>query len=286
MTSSAGQVGFPRGFFDRDDPSPDRRFYFPPRLVTHIDDAAITAVGELYAELGVDGSAPGPRRVLDLMSSWVSHLQTPPAELVVLGMNAAELAANPMATERVVADLNTRPVLPFADATFDAVLCCVSIDYLIHPVEVLAEAARVLRPGAPVVLTFSNRCFPTKVRPRLARHGRSGALRDRRRLPASGRVRSRRRRSRCGRRRGATTEAATAGIRCTPRSRAGSGLSGILARRDRWTDSRAAPRRRRPRHRWVRPLRASAGRYRPNARPARGYTGTGSCRRRDSPPSS
>jgi SAM-dependent methyltransferase len=115
-------------------------------------------VSALYAELGVDR---GPR-VLDLMSSWVSHLATAPPELVVLGMNAAELAANPMATERVLQDLNVDPELPFDDDSFDAVLCCVSVDYLVHPVEVLAEAARVLRPGAPVVLTFSNRCFPTK----------------------------------------------------------------------------------------------------------------------------
>lgn len=153
---------FPDWFFDRDDETTDVTFYGPPRLVTHIDDAAITAVGQLYAELGIDGSAPSPRRVLDLMSSWVSHLPTAPAELVVLGMNAAELAANPMATERVVRDLNADPSLPFADDSFDAVLCCVSIDYLVRPVEVLAEAARVLRPGAPLVLTFSNRCFPTK----------------------------------------------------------------------------------------------------------------------------
>ncbi len=153
---------FPAWFFDRDDPSPDTRFYGPPRLVTHIDDGAIAAVGELYAELGVDGSAGEPRRVLDLMSSWVSHLRSAPSELVVLGMNAAELAANPMATEHVVHDLNADPSLPFDDADVDAVLCCVSVDYLVRPVDVLAEAARVLRPGSPVVLTFSNRCFPTK----------------------------------------------------------------------------------------------------------------------------
>ena len=156
---------FPPGFFDRDDPSPDDRFYAPPRLVTHIDDGAIAAVGALYAELGIDGSGPAlgrPRAVLDLMSSWISHLRSAPERLVVLGMNAAELDANPMAAERVVRDLNADPTLPFDDACFDAVLCCVSVDYLVRPVEVLAEAARVLRPGAPAVLTFSNRCFPTK----------------------------------------------------------------------------------------------------------------------------
>ena len=162
MTSDVPGGSFPSWFFDRDDPAPDDRFYAPSRFVTHIDDGAIAAVGDLYAELGLDGSAPQPRRVLDLMSSWVSHLRTAPAELVVLGLNASELDANPMATERVVQDLNTDPALPFPDAGFDAVLCCVSIDYLTRPVEVLAEVARVLRPGAPVVITFSNRCFPTK----------------------------------------------------------------------------------------------------------------------------
>lgn len=150
----------PSWFFERDDPDTDDAFYASPRFVTHIDDGAIAAVGELYAELGVDRS---DRRVLDLMSSWVSHLQRRLAELVVLGMNLDELEANPWATERVLQDLNTDPVLPFPAASFDAVLCCVSIDYLIRPVEVLAEAARVLRPGAPIVITFSNRCFPTKV---------------------------------------------------------------------------------------------------------------------------
>jgi SAM-dependent methyltransferase len=162
MTPVEPAEPYPSWFFDRDDPTPDDVFYAPSRLVTHIDDGAVAAVARLYAELGVDGSAPEPRRVLDLMSSWVSHLDSPPAELVVLGMNAAELAANPMATERVVQDLNVDPALPFDSASFDAVLCCVSIDYLTRPVEVLAEAARVLRPGGMLAVTFSNRCFPTK----------------------------------------------------------------------------------------------------------------------------
>ena len=154
--------GFPPGFFDRQDESSDGRFYAAPRLVAHIDDGAIAAVGQLYAELGIDGTSPSPVRVLDLMSSWISHFPAAPAELVVLGMNRAELDANPQAAERVVQDLNTDPALPFTDASFDAVVCCVSIDYLVRPVEVLAESARVLRRGGVVALTFSNRLFPTK----------------------------------------------------------------------------------------------------------------------------
>ena len=153
---SARAAPFPSGFFDRRDDDDDRVFYRPARLVTHLDDRAVAAVSGLYTELGVDGD------VLDLMSSWVSHLPAPPRSLTVLGLNAEELAANPMATARHVQDLNTTPRLPYPDACFDAVLNCVSVDYLVRPVEVFAEVARVLRPGGVSVCTFSNRCFPTK----------------------------------------------------------------------------------------------------------------------------
>ncbi len=149
---------WPPGFFDRQDPTDDADFYAPPRLVTHIDDGAIAAVTRLYDDLGVPEG-----RVLDLMSSWVSHLsRRPSGGLVVLGMNEVELQANPLADEVVVQDLNVEPHLCFEDATFDAVVCCVSIDYLVQPIEVLRETRRVLRPGGVVALTFSNRCFPTK----------------------------------------------------------------------------------------------------------------------------
>jgi SAM-dependent methyltransferase len=127
-----------------------------PRLVTHIDDEAIAAVGALYDELGLDGD------VLDLMSSWVSHFSKPPRRLVGLGLNASELAANPMLTERVVHDLNADPSLPFPDASIDDATCCVSVDYLTEPVKVFRDVARVLRPGGRFVVAFSNRCFPTK----------------------------------------------------------------------------------------------------------------------------
>lgn len=148
--------GFPPGFFDRQDAGPDDSFYGFPRLVTHIDDGAIAAVGALYDELGIDG------HVLDLMGSWVSHFPTRPQPLTVLGMNAAELAANPMASATVVHDLNADPQLPFDDDAFDAAVCCVSVDYLVRPVEVFRDVTRVVRPGGLFVCTFSNRCFPMK----------------------------------------------------------------------------------------------------------------------------
>jgi SAM-dependent methyltransferase len=154
--------GFPDGFFDRADSTSDGRFYDSPRLVTHIDDGAIAAVGALYEELGLCGSDSGP--VLDLMSSWISHFPRKPTSLTVLGMNAAELAANTMADDVVCLDLNDAPVppLPFADATFAAAVCCVSVDYLTQPIEVFNDVARVVQPGGVFVCTFSNRCFPTK----------------------------------------------------------------------------------------------------------------------------
>lgn len=148
--------GFPPGFFRRADESDDARFYSWPRLVTHIDDGAIRAVGELYDDLHIDGD------VLDLMASWVSHFRRAPRHLTVLGLNAEELAANRQARARVVHDLNACPQLPFAGRSFDAVVCCVSVDYLVRPVAVFRDVGRVLRRGAPFVCTFSNRCFPTK----------------------------------------------------------------------------------------------------------------------------
>jgi SAM-dependent methyltransferase len=147
---------FPPWFFQRDDPSSDTAFYGWPRLVTHIDEGAIAAVGALYDELGVHG------RVLDLMGSWVSHFRARPERLTVLGMNPDELSANPSAAETVVHDLNVDPEIPFGAGSFDAVVCCVSVDYLVRPIEVFAEVARVLEPGGVFVCTFSNRCFPTK----------------------------------------------------------------------------------------------------------------------------
>jgi SAM-dependent methyltransferase len=145
--------------FDKADPAPDTLFYREPRFVTHIDDAAIAAVTAVYRQVLPPGGA-----ILDLMSSWVSHF--PPdiafGHVTGHGMNAAELAANPRLDAWFVQDLNADPALPLADATFDAACLCVSVQYLQRPVAVFRELHRVMRPGAPLVITFSNRCFPTK----------------------------------------------------------------------------------------------------------------------------
>src|SRR5215468_4578419 len=145
--------------FRRLDEGPDADFYRAPRMATHIDEGAIRAVTQLYRE-----RLPAGGDVLDLMSSWVSHL--PPEityrRVVGLGMNAEELAANPRLDSWTVHDLNHDPRLPFRDREFDAAAICVSIDYLVRPVDVLRELGRIVQPGGPLVITFSNRCFPTK----------------------------------------------------------------------------------------------------------------------------
>jgi SAM-dependent methyltransferase len=145
--------------FARVDEGDDAEFYAPPRLVTHIDGEAIAALGAFYG-----AALPPGGVVLDLMSSWVSHLPADLAlaELIGHGMNARELAANPRLTRWFVQDLNRDPALPLDDRSLDAALCCVSVQYLQKPTEVFAEVRRVLRPGAPFIVSFSNRCFPTK----------------------------------------------------------------------------------------------------------------------------
>jgi len=146
-------------FFRRLDDSDDESFYLIPRLVVHIDDAAIKKVGDIYREHLPRGGA-----ILDLMSSWRSHLppELKPSRVVGLGLNRPEMADNPALTEIVTHNLNRLPQMPFEDASFDGAVMTVSVQYLVHPLEVFAEVGRVLRPAAPFIVTFSNRMFPTK----------------------------------------------------------------------------------------------------------------------------
>lgn len=149
----------PPAAFRRHDPSPDALFYAEPRFVTHIDDRALAAVTDLYRRTFPPGGV-----LLDLMSSWVSHLpdDVAYAEVAGLGMNRAELDANPRLGRRVVQDLNRDAALPFGEREFDGAGVCASVQYLQRPVAVMREVWRVLKPGAPVVVTFSDRCFPTR----------------------------------------------------------------------------------------------------------------------------
>ncbi|CAO2035491.1 unnamed protein product [Urochloa humidicola] len=138
---------------------PDRDFYAFPRLVTHVDDAFIATLTELYRERLRPGWG-----VLDLMSSWVSHL--PPEvtfrRVVGHGLNAQELARNPRLDTFFVKDLNKDQELALEGGSFDAVLCTVSVQYLQYPEKVFAEIFRVLKPGGVCIVSFSNRMFYEK----------------------------------------------------------------------------------------------------------------------------
>ena len=149
----------PPDAFRKEDGGDDAEFYAPTRLVTHIDEAATRALTAYYR-----ATLPAGGVVLDLMSSWVSHL--PPeiayADVIGQGMNAEELRSNLRLNRSFVQNLNRTPTLPLEPESSDAALCCVGVQYLQRPVEVFAEVLRVLRPGAPFIVSFSNRCFATK----------------------------------------------------------------------------------------------------------------------------
>jgi hypothetical protein len=153
------ETPFKPEFFSRVDEADDAEFYAEPRLVVHIDDWAIEAARRTYGEL-----LPAGGSVLDLMSSWRSHLPDDKGftRFAGIGMNGAEMRDNPQLTEWAVQDLNADPSLPYRDGDFDGAVCTVSVQYMTRPVELFREVGRVLRPGAPFVLTYSNRCFPTK----------------------------------------------------------------------------------------------------------------------------
>ncbi len=143
---------------ERLDEREDTAFYAQPRFVTHVDDAFRDRLTALYAEL----LSPGDR-VFDATSSWISHLpDVELAEVVGHGLNGEELAANDRLDRWFVRDLNANPSLPLPEDAFDAVCCAVSVQYLTRPAAVFREFARVLAPGGVLVVSFSNRMFPTK----------------------------------------------------------------------------------------------------------------------------
>ncbi len=141
------------------DETEDSQFYSYPRFVTHVDPGFIDQLTNLYRERLQPNT-----RILDLMSSWVSHL---PEEIEFShveghGMNEEELAKNPRLNHYFVQDLNHDPKLPLPDQEFDAVLNCVSVQYLQYPEAIFYEMYRILKPGGIAIVSFSNRMFYQK----------------------------------------------------------------------------------------------------------------------------
>jgi SAM-dependent methyltransferase len=138
------------------DDTDDTQFYSMPRFVTHVDEGFIDQLTQLYR----DRLQPNTR-ILDMMSSWVSHL---PEEIEFAhveghGLNGEELARNRRLNHYFVQNLNENPKFPLQDQDFDAVLNCVSVQYLQYPDAVFFEIHRILKPGGIAIISFSNRMF-------------------------------------------------------------------------------------------------------------------------------
>lgn len=147
--------------FSRADETEDSSFYAVPRLVYHIDEPAVASLTQYYRK-----TIPAGSSILDICSSWVSHypMEFPSImkRISATGMNPLELKFNDQLNDFQARDLNVETKLPYEDNSFDFVTCVVSIDYLVNPIEVLKEVNRVLKPGGKVILSQSNRCFPSK----------------------------------------------------------------------------------------------------------------------------
>lgn len=159
MSAGESQNLYPPELFRRQDESDDSLFYAEPRLVVHIDYPAIGAISAyLSDELPPDGV------ILDLMSSWRSHMppDLPVRRLIGIGLNEVEMNENPQLDERIIHDLNASPTLPLEDGSLDAAVVTVSIQYMTKPVEVFRDVNRLLKSGASFHVIYSNRMFPTK----------------------------------------------------------------------------------------------------------------------------
>eukprot|EP00978_Attheya_sp_CCMP212_P034687 scaffold146669_cov47-Attheya_sp.AAC.1 len=170
-----GEWPYSKADLNRVDNSDDGFFYDAPRFVTHIDEGAIQRLTDFYKEELTAAAIQKKAKkgdetsldVLDLCSSWISHFPTddsiPFGRVIGVGMNEEELAENKQLTEYYAQDLNKNPQMArFKDNSFDVVCNVVSVDYLTSPLEVFQEMHRILRPGGRALISFSNRCFPTK----------------------------------------------------------------------------------------------------------------------------
>jgi SAM-dependent methyltransferase len=185
-SATGGEAAWPYSTADmnRLDNAVDAGFYTQPRFITHIDDGAIAQLTAFYAHefealllQKQQQQQPSKKEeekldVLDLCSSWISHLPDTGTtgaggvqygRVVGVGMNKEELQANKQLSEYYVQDLNQQPMLTqLEDNSFDVVCNVVSVDYLTKPRLVFEEIHRILRPNGVALMSFSNRCFPTK----------------------------------------------------------------------------------------------------------------------------
>ena len=143
----------------KSDISDDEIFYQRPRFVHHLSDSFRTRLTSLYSEYLLKHYI-----ILDLMSSWVSHL--PPniryKKVIGHGMNEAELSSNERLDRFFVQNLNKKQNMPIEDSSVDVGLIVAGWQYLQYPEKVSLELSRVIKSDSLLIISFTNRAFWTK----------------------------------------------------------------------------------------------------------------------------
>ncbi|WP_413684704.1 SAM-dependent methyltransferase [Prochlorococcus sp. MIT 1011] len=137
----------------------DQIFYQQPRYVHHLSDSFRTRLTNLYSEYLLKHHV-----ILDLMSSWVSHLPSNIRYKKVIGhgMNEAELGSNKRLDKFWVQNLNMKQNMPIEDSSIDAGLIVAGWQYLQYPEKVSLELSRIIKSDSFLIISFTNRAFWTK----------------------------------------------------------------------------------------------------------------------------
>ena len=144
---------------NKSDISDDEIFYQQPRFAHHLSDSFRTRLTSLYSEYLLKHHI-----ILDLMSSWVSHLPTNIRYKKVIGhgMNQAELSTNQRLDSFFVQNLNKKQNMPIEDSSIDVGLIVAGWQYLQYPEKVSLELSRIIKSDSLLIISFTNRAFWTK----------------------------------------------------------------------------------------------------------------------------
>tara|TARA_Y100001968_G_C19149994_1_gene615706 strand:- start:39 stop:692 length:654 start_codon:yes stop_codon:yes gene_type:complete len=140
----------------KEDNKDDEIFYSNPRFVYHLDKSFRNRLTSLYSEYLKPNTI-----LLDLMSSWVSHLPENITFKKVLGhgLNKIELAANKRLDEYWVQNFNKDQILPLEDSSVDYCTLVAGWQYLQYPELISSELKRIIKPNGQLIISFSNRAF-------------------------------------------------------------------------------------------------------------------------------
>ena len=144
---------------DKIDDSDDQIFYQNPRYVNHLSFSFRNRLTNLYSKYLYSNNV-----ILDLMSSWVSHLPTNTKykKIIGHGMNESELRANKRLDSFWVQNLNKIQILPIEDSSVDTGLIVAGWQYLQYPEKISLELSRIIKKDSLLIISFSNRAFWTK----------------------------------------------------------------------------------------------------------------------------